>query len=192
MSIVSSPGTEKTYSQPSAARHSTSRVAAVRCGASVMDASLRDEPEPGLRRGRHTAPMAETTSDAHVSLPIDPAGTLLRLAAFTTDPAGGNPAGVWIGAVLPAAPEMQRIAAEVGYSETAFLAPDESGLPGRFRVRYFSPLAEVPFCGHATIASGVALSERGLAARPAADGGPGEIVLRTNGGTVRGHDRDRP
>ena len=111
-------------------------------------------------------------------------GALLRLAAFTTDPSGGNPAGVWIGEVLPADGEMQRIAAEVGYSETAFLAPDGSGAGGRFRVRYFSPLAEVPFCGHATIASGVALAERGLAAPAEIDGEPSQIVLTTNGGPV--------
>src|SRR6478736_3958853 len=107
-----------------------------------MDASLRDGLGRELSSGRHTASMAETTSDAHGSVPIDPAGTLLRLAAFTADPAGGNPAGVWIGTELPPAPVMQRVAAEVGFSETAFLAPDGSGLPGRFRVRYFSPLAE--------------------------------------------------
>ena len=102
-------------------------------------------------------------------------GVLLRLAAFTTDPEGGNPAGVWIGDVLPPPAEMQRIAAEVGYSETAFLAPDGSGGDGRFRVRYFSPLAEVPFCGHATIASGVAVAERGET---------GELALTTNDGIV--------
>ena len=79
---------------------------------------------------------------------------------------------------------MQRIAAEVGYSETAFLAPDGSGVAGRFRVRYFSPLAEVQFCGHATIASGVALAELGLAATATEVGGPGAIVLETNGGPV--------
>jgi PhzF family phenazine biosynthesis protein len=111
-------------------------------------------------------------------------GTLLRLAAFTTDPSGGNPAGVWIGEAMPPDGEMQRIAADVGYSETAFLAPDGSGLPGRFRVRYFSPLAEVPFCGHATIAGGVALAERGLAAPPGRDGDPSAIVVTTNGGDV--------
>jgi len=111
-------------------------------------------------------------------------GTLLRLAAFTTDPSGGNPAGVWIGEVLPAEGEMQRIATEVGYSETAFLAPDGSGRVGRFRVRYFSPLAEVAFCGHATIAGGVALAERGLAAPPETVGEPSRIVLTTNGGPV--------
>lgn len=81
---------------------------------------------------------------------------LRRLSAFTTDPRGGNPAGVWIGAALPAAAEMQRIAAEVGFSETAFLA--RSG-GTTYETRYYSPEAEVSFCGHATIASGVLLGE---------------------------------
>lgn len=70
---------------------------------------------------------------------------------------------------------MLRIAAEVGYSETAFLAPDDDGRPASYRVRYFSPAAEVPFCGHATIASGVALAERSE---------PGLFVLTTNNGPV--------
>ena len=83
-------------------------------------------------------------------------GTLHRLAAFTTDPAGGNPAGIWVGENLPAPADMQRIAAQVGFSETAFIAP----AAGQTRtVRYFSPQAEVPFCGHATIAAGVLLGE---------------------------------
>ncbi len=100
---------------------------------------------------------------------------LLRLAAFTLDPAGGNPAGVWIGATLPEPAEMQRIATEVGFSETAFLAPDGTGRPGAHRVRYFSPAAEVPFCGHATIASGVALADRSTLDR---------FLLTTNDGLV--------
>ncbi|XKE44884.1 PhzF family phenazine biosynthesis protein [Halomonas organivorans] len=84
-------------------------------------------------------------------------GTLHRLAAFTADPQGGNPAGVWLGEALPDPATMQRIAAEVGYSETAFIAP----LGGRRRtVRYYSPRAEVSFCGHATIAGGVVLGRR--------------------------------
>lgn len=83
-------------------------------------------------------------------------GSLHRLAAFTTTPSGGNPAGVWIGDALPDVAEMQRIAAEVGVSETAFVAP-KSGLERT--VRYYSPLAEVSFCGHATIATGVVLGE---------------------------------
>lgn len=82
---------------------------------------------------------------------------LLRLAAFTKDPKGGNPAGVWIGDAHPPVDEMQRIADEVGFSETAFLSPEG---PTKWLVRYFSPEAEVPFCGHATIAAGVVLGER--------------------------------
>lgn len=81
---------------------------------------------------------------------------LKRYAAFTKDPNGGNPAGVYIGEHLPPKEKMQSIAKELGYSETAFIAP----LTGTKRqIRYFSPEAEVPFCGHATIASGVALGE---------------------------------
>lgn len=98
---------------------------------------------------------------------------LLRLAAFTTDPAGGNPAGVWLGDGLPTDAEMLRIAAELGYSETAFLEP--AGTAGAYRIRYFSAAAEVRFCGHATIASGVALAERE---------GPGRFELTTNDGLV--------
>jgi PhzF family phenazine biosynthesis protein len=81
---------------------------------------------------------------------------LYRLSAFTIDPQGGNPAGVWLGDALPDPAEMQRIAAEVGFSETAFVAP----MAGLSRtVRYFSPEIEVPFCGHATIATGVILGQ---------------------------------
>lgn len=78
-----------------------------------------------------------------------------RMAAFTTDPDGGNPAGVVLDAGDLEEATMQTIAAEVGYSETAFLT--RSG-PGEWAVRYFSPQAEVAFCGHATIASAVHLS----------------------------------
>jgi PhzF family phenazine biosynthesis protein len=78
---------------------------------------------------------------------------VLKIAAFSDGDTGGNPAGVLIGDVLPDAAEMQRLAAEVGFSETAFAAPDG----GKWRVRYFSPESEVPFCGHATIALGAAL-----------------------------------
>ena len=83
---------------------------------------------------------------------------VLRYAAFTADPSGGNPAGVVLDADGLDDATMQRIAADVGYSETAFVTP--SGDNGDLDVRYFSPLAEVPFCGHATIATGVAWGER--------------------------------
>jgi hypothetical protein len=79
--------------------------------------------------------------------------TVQHLAAFSDGDQGGNPAGVVITDQLPEAPQMQRIAAEVGYSETVFAAPQGHG----WRVRYFSPATEVPFCGHATVALGAAL-----------------------------------
>jgi len=77
-----------------------------------------------------------------------------RIAAFSDRELGGNPAGVVICAVLPDALVMQAVAAQVGYSETAFAAPIDQG----WRVRYFAPETEVPFCGHATIALGAALA----------------------------------
>jgi len=93
---------------------------------------------------------------------------ILRLAAFSDDPKGGNPAGVVLDAAGLDDERMQEIAAEVGYSETAFVVSRDGD---RYRVRYFSPLAEVPFCGHATIATAVAL-------------GPGGHVFVTNAGEV--------
>lgn len=82
--------------------------------------------------------------------------TVLRISAFSDGNQGGNPAGVWIGDALPDAAAMQAIAAEIGFSETAFAAPEGEA----WRVRYFSPAMEVPFCGHATIALGAALAHR--------------------------------
>ncbi len=79
---------------------------------------------------------------------------LYRLSAFTQQPSGGNPAGVWIGDALPSNEDMLQIAADVGYSETAFVAPRTGS---KRTVRYFSPEAEVSFCGHATIATGALL-----------------------------------
>jgi PhzF family phenazine biosynthesis protein len=92
---------------------------------------------------------------------------ILRLAAFSDDPAGGNPAGVVLDASALSDEEMQRIAADVGFSETAFLTRRGDA----YDVRYFSPEAEVAFCGHATIAAGVAL-------------GDGDHLLRTRSGDV--------
>jgi PhzF family phenazine biosynthesis protein len=102
---------------------------------------------------------------------------VLRYAAFTDTPDGGNPAGVVLDASGMAEEEMQAVAAEVGYSETAFLvqAQGDLGGPGAFDVRYFAPAAEVPFCGHATIAAAVALHDHGV---------PGPLTFRTASGEV--------
>jgi PhzF family phenazine biosynthesis protein len=105
---------------------------------------------------------------------------LLRYAAFSADPAGGNPAGVVLDATGLTDAEMLRVAAEVGYSETAFLVP---GRDRRFDVRYFSPKAEIQFCGHATIASAAAYAERH---------GPGDLYLNTRAGLVEVSTHIRP
>jgi PhzF family phenazine biosynthesis protein len=78
---------------------------------------------------------------------------VLRYTAFTTDPGGGNPAGVVLDATGADDTTMQSVAADVGYSETAFLIPQDGD---SVVARYFSPMIEVPFCGHATIAAAVA------------------------------------
>jgi PhzF family phenazine biosynthesis protein len=83
---------------------------------------------------------------------------VLRYSAFTTDPSGGNPAGVILDTGALADTAMLAVAARIGYSETAFVtARDEAAR--RYRLRYFSPRAEVAFCGHATITTAVALEE---------------------------------
>ena len=97
---------------------------------------------------------------------------IMRYVAFSNSPDGGNPAGVVLDAAGIADDLMLRIAAEVGFSETAFLTPRADG---GFGVRYFSPLVEVPFCGHATIALAVAHAERH---------GTGQLRLATQAGPV--------
>ena len=83
---------------------------------------------------------------------------IIRISAFSDGDIGGNPAGVLISDDLPSTSEMQAIAAEVGYSETVFAKPISKNMSDGWRVRYFSPESEVPFCGHATIALGAALA----------------------------------
>ncbi|MEV5976006.1 PhzF family phenazine biosynthesis isomerase [Streptomyces sp. NPDC052114] len=110
---------------------------------------------------------------------------VLRYAAFTTVPEGGNPAGVVPDAAGLDDAQMLAIAADLGYSETAFLTAGSprSAADGQhsYGVRYFSPEAEVPFCGHATVAAAVALAERDGAG---ADAGAREYVFATRAGAV--------
>lgn len=105
---------------------------------------------------------------------------VLHLTAFADGPGGGNPAGVVLDASALTADEMLRIAAEVGHAETAFVVdPSVAGDDRRVAVRYFSPGAEVPFCGHATIATAVALAERRGAGAFTVDTAVGPVVIET-------------
>lgn len=116
---------------------------------------------------------------------------VLRYSAFAENADGGNPAGVVLDAAGLSDEQMQQIAVEVGYSETAFVRSNPStatndggadpvgqadgGDTRRYVLRYWSPAAEVPFCGHATVATAVALTERD---------GPGQMVFDTPAGDI--------
>jgi len=101
---------------------------------------------------------------------------IVEISAFSDGQQGGNPAGVLIAKELPSAQEMQRIAAELGHSETVFAAQQDDG---KWLTRYYSPESEVPFCGHATIALGAALAQK-------VGGGTSRLKLRDTEITVEG------
>ncbi|MGA8114446.1 MAG: PhzF family phenazine biosynthesis isomerase [Actinocatenispora sp.] len=110
---------------------------------------------------------------------------LLRYTAFDVNGAGGNPAGVVLDAGALDDEQMQATAAAVGYSETAFVIPGDTPSGRRLRIRYFSPLAEVPFCGHATIATAVAIAERSGPGGLVFDTAAGEVAVETRAGDGR-------
>jgi PhzF family phenazine biosynthesis protein len=99
---------------------------------------------------------------------------VLRYSAFSSSPEGGNPAGIVLDARGLSDPEMLGIAARVGYSETAFLTARGDG-ERTYDVKFFSPEAEVPFCGHATVAAAVALAKQD---------GPGDLTFHISAGEV--------
>src|SRR5262245_5646373 len=98
---------------------------------------------------------------------------IYQVDAFTARPFGGNPA-----AVMPL-PEflddsvLQAVALENNVSETAFLTREGPD----WRLRWFTPVTEVPLCGHATLASAWVVTER-------LDPGCGRIVFHTASGPL--------
>ncbi|GAA4528229.1 PhzF family phenazine biosynthesis protein [Nonomuraea ferruginea] len=98
---------------------------------------------------------------------------LLRYVAFSERADGGNPAGVVLDAGGVGPEKMLDVAAEVGYSETAFVTERTDRT---LAVRYFSPKVEVPFCGHATIATAVAFADAH---------GPGDLLMHTQAGPIK-------
>jgi PhzF family phenazine biosynthesis protein len=96
--------------------------------------------------------------------------------AFTTTLLDGNPAGVLPDAEGLTDALMQRVAREVNASETAFVFPAENA---DFRLRFFTPAQEVPFCGHAFVAAMTVLKELG---RISTDGEFSRLVVETGAG----------
>jgi PhzF family phenazine biosynthesis protein len=110
--------------------------------------------------------------------------TLIRffiVDAFTDTACQGNPAGVFFDddGILSAG-EMQQMAGEVGL-ESAFVTLPEPGSEADFRLRYFTGVTEVPFCGHDTVAAAVALRHAGRIA----SGTEKEISFATPVGILR-------
>ncbi|MDC8829798.1 PhzF family phenazine biosynthesis protein [Alteromonas gilva] len=97
-----------------------------------------------------------------------------KIAAFSDGEKGGNPAGVVLLDSALDEQTMAAVAAEVGYSETAFAYPLTTAAD-TWGVRYFSPESEVPFCGHATIALGAVLGK---------DVGIGQYKLEINDASI--------
>lgn len=92
--------------------------------------------------------------------------TVFLVKAFSKDKTTGNPAGVVLDADNLSDEQMLNIAAELGFSESAFVSSSDVA---DFRVRFFSPKQEVDFCGHATIATFHTLVEQGRILVPGAD-----------------------
>ncbi|WP_097004406.1 PhzF family phenazine biosynthesis protein [Lacrimispora amygdalina] len=82
-----------------------------------------------------------------------------KLNSFAKTKEGGNAAGVVINADSLSEKDMIKIAAILGFSETAFILPSEAA---DFRVRFFTPKEEVDLCGHATIAVFHTMAHLGL------------------------------
>ncbi len=134
-------------------------------------------PEPVNPVQQSTGPAAARTPAHVLHQPMTghaPDGVeLLRYAAFTKDGTGGNPAGVVLNADGLSEVRRLALAAEVGYSETAFL--EQGSHDDEQRIRFYSPRAEVTFCAHATIAAAVALAERR---------GAGKLTFETLAGLI--------
>ncbi len=102
---------------------------------------------------------------------------LYTVDAFTDVSLGGNPAGVALFQdALPDEARMRAIAAEVGFSETAFILPLSDG---SFKIRFFTPIEEVALCGHATVGSFSLMLQR----RMIQEGK--EYVVHTGAGDLR-------
>lgn len=99
------------------------------------------------------------------------------LDVFTDRPFGGNPLAVIPDAAGLSDEAMQLIAREFGFSETTFVFPPEDPA-STARVRIFTPMSELPFAGHPTIGTAVALADRGA---------PPDMILELGVGPVESH-----
>jgi PhzF family phenazine biosynthesis protein len=100
-----------------------------------------------------------------------------KLKAFPKTIFGGNFAGVVMDADNLDKHQMQQIATDVGYSETAFVSRESNA---KFTVLFFTPKAQIDLCGHATIATFHLMRERGVIT-------DGHYIQKTNVGDLEVH-----
>jgi PhzF family phenazine biosynthesis protein len=93
--------------------------------------------------------------------------------AFADRPFAGNPAGVLLLDAFPDDDWLQSVAMEVNHAETAFAHPLPEGGAADWALRWFTPVAEVAMCGHATLATAHVLYTSG------ADEGPVRFATRS-------------
>ena len=84
--------------------------------------------------------------------------TIYQVDAFTTSPFKGNPAGVCILDKEADTGWMQNVAMEMNLSETTFVVPKDD----HYNIRYFTPVAEMKLCGHATLSAAHIMYETGI------------------------------
>src|SRR5580693_651023 len=106
-----------------------------------------------------------------------PEARYLITDVFTDAPFGGNQLAVFPDAAGLEGKQMQVLARELNLAESTFVTPGSA--PGKFRVRIFTPGAELPFAGHPTVGTAVALAHLGRTE------GRDEIVLEEGVGPVR-------
>ena len=110
-----------------------------------------------------------------------------QVDVFTRTPFLGNPVAVVLDASGLGAGDMQRIAAWTNLSETTFVLPPSSS-GADYRLRIFTPRAELPFAGHPTIGSAHAVLEAGIVKpkqrRLVQECGAGNLVLQVDGDTL--------
>ncbi|MEQ9693940.1 PhzF family phenazine biosynthesis protein [Shimia sp. SDUM112013] len=100
---------------------------------------------------------------------------------FTDKPFGGNQLAVFPDATDLAEDQLQSIAAEFNFSEVTFVYPSENP-DHTAKVRIFTPTMEVPFAGHPTIGTAVALADLGQGPEMVLDLGIGPLACRADAG----------
>ncbi len=108
---------------------------------------------------------------------------IYQVDSFATEAFKGNPAGVMIVDNNFSVDLKQNIAMEMNLSETAFIVPNGNS----FDIRFFTPIDEIPLCGHATLASAFILYEIGAVHKNDSiifNSNVGELIIKNKDGWI--------